>query len=172
MFWIVFLFPLAILIGLVGSCRLYQICLDSFEELTGISLSDWVTVWWSPLDGRWQWWKMRNRQFRKAVHTYRRFLRHVHASDAELLPDELAGITKRVWDLSRVCRMQLSYPKYSEANRLVVAHWLSRNQPDNISNSDWARMCPYIVTMAFVRSAEEVEARRLASMFPMEMDST
>jgi hypothetical protein len=68
--------------------------------------------------------------------------------------------------------MQLSYPKYSEANRLVVAHWLSRNQPDNISNSDWARMCPYIVTMAFVRSAEEVEARRLASMFPMEMDST
>jgi hypothetical protein len=33
-------------------------------------------------------------------------------------------------------------------------------------------MCPYIITMAFVRSAEEVEARRLASMFPLEMDAT
>lgn len=171
MAWIVFLFPLAVLIGLLGTRRVVSSFLGAVEDITGITLRDWIAVHLSGIDAKYRWWKLRNKQFRRAINTHRKYLKHVHAADAELLPDELACISRRVWELSRVCRLQLCHPKYSEANRMVVAHWLSRNKPDNISNGDWSRMCPYIITMTFVRSAEELEARRLASLFPMEIDA-
>lgn len=72
--------------------------------------------------------------------------------------------------MSRRARLDLKFPKWSEANERVVADWVKRNFDEGTSYGVRTRMAPLVIKMTFVKSAHELRADYVPSIFKGTID--
>lgn len=73
--------------------------------------------------------------------------------------------------LGNEARVSLKFPKYSAANELIVADWLNRNAPTDMTPAMRRRVFPLAIKLAFIKSKSEVEAGYIFSALGSMVDS-
>jgi hypothetical protein len=139
-------------------------------------LSNEATSWYTMYKATWtNWWALRERKRVLLLGCSKRARKLINQLDDEINETELdllaeCRYTRAAIIMSRRARLELKYPKWSEANERVVADWVKRNFDDGTSYGVRTRMAPLVIKLAFVKSNHEMRAAYAHTIFKGAID--
>jgi hypothetical protein len=145
-------------------------------RFVGAFALDEAVSWYTMYKASWvHWWMLRERKRKLLLECSKRsrkLIEHIYddigETELELLAD--CKYTRAAIVMSRRARLQLKYPKWSEANELVVADWVKRNFDEGTSYGVRTRMAPLVIKMTFIKSSHEHKADYLPVIFKGAID--